>query len=99
MDMSNKKEKIVLVACGTGIATSTVVYERVQKLIKDNNLNARVIQCKISEVSGYEDQADLLVTTTITPKQYKMPVVKAMNYLTNINTKKIDDSIISILKS
>lgn len=96
--MSDKRKKLVLVACGTGIATSTVVCERVEKLIKDNKLNARVIQCKIAEVAGYEDQADLLVTTTITPRSYKMPVIKGMNYLTNINTEKVDNQIIEILE-
>lgn len=96
--MSDNKEKLVLVACGTGIATSTVVCERVEKLIRDNKLNARVIQCKISEVASYEDQADLLVTTTIAPRSYKMPVIKGINYLTNMNTEKTDKQIIEILK-
>ena len=42
------KQKVILVACGTGIATSTVVCKKVEDLIKANNINARVIQCKIS---------------------------------------------------
>jgi PTS system galactitol-specific IIB component len=93
-----KKQKVVLVACGTGIATSTVVTKKVEDLIKENNLNARVIQCKMLEVPGYEDEADLLVTTTIPSRNYKIPIVKAMNYLTNINTDKIDKAIIDALK-
>lgn len=92
------KQKVVLVACGTGIATSTVVTKKVEDLIKENNLNARVIQCKMLEVPGYEEEADLLVTTTIPSRNYKIPIVKAMNYLTNINTDKIDKAIIDALK-
>ncbi|QAT39248.1 PTS sugar transporter subunit IIB [Clostridium sp. JN-9] len=92
------KQKVVLVACGTGIATSTVVAKKVDDLIKENNLNARVIQCKMSEVSGYEDEADLLVTTTIPSRNYKIPIIKAINYLTNVNTGKIDKEIIEALK-
>ncbi|BBK76611.1 PTS sugar transporter subunit IIB [Clostridium butyricum] len=92
------KQKLVLVACGTGIATSTVVCKRVEDLIKANNLNARIIQCKISEVPGYEDEADLLVTTTISSSNYKIPVIKAVNYLTNINPDKVDKEIIDALK-
>lgn len=91
-------EKLILVACGTGIATSTVVCKRVEELLKANNISARVIQCKIAEVGGYEDQADLLVTTTIPPREYKMPVVKAVNYLMNMNTAKTDGEILSFLK-
>ncbi|MBU3180299.1 PTS sugar transporter subunit IIB [Clostridium psychrophilum] len=92
------KQKVILVACGTGIATSTVVCKKVEELIAANNLNARVIQCKISEVPGYQDDADLLVTTTIAPRTYSIPVIKAINYLTNINTQKIDKAIIDVIK-
>jgi PTS system galactitol-specific IIB component len=92
------KQKLILVACGTGIATSTVVCKKVEDLIKANGINARIIQCKISEVAGYEDEADLLVTTTISSRNYKFPVVNAMNYLTNINPGKVDQGIIDALK-
>lgn len=91
------KQKLILVACGTGIATSTVVCKKVEDLIAANNLNARVIQCKISEVPGYEAEADLLVTTTIASRTYKIPVIKAINYLTNINPQKIDQAIIDAI--
>ena len=85
-------------ACGTGIATSTVACKKVEDLIKANNINARVIQCKISEVKGYEDEADILVTTTIASRAYKIPVINAINYLTNINPQKVDQAIIDALK-
>ncbi|TCW39502.1 PTS system IIB component (Gat family) [Thermohydrogenium kirishiense] len=92
------KKKTVLVACGTGIATSTVVAERVEQLIKENKLNAQVVQCKMAEVASKEKEADLLVTTTMLPKAYSIPVVKAMGYLTGVNTEKIDNEIIDYLK-
>ena len=91
-------EKIVLVACGTGIATSTVVCQRVENLLKTNGVSAKVIQCKISEVGGYEDDASLLVTTTIPSREYKIPIVKALNYLMNMNTEKTDQEILDALK-
>lgn len=92
------KQKLILVACGTGIATSTVVCKKVEDLIASHGINARIIQCKISEVGAYEDQADLLVTTTISSRNYKFPVVNAINYLTNINPGKVDQAIIEALK-
>lgn len=87
-----------MVACGTGIATSTVVCQRVENLLKTNGVSAKVIQCKISEVGGYEDDASLLVTTTIPPREYKIPIVKALNYLMNMNTEKTDQEILDALK-
>lgn len=94
-----KKSKIILVACGAGIATSTVVCDKVEKLIKDNNLDAKVIQCKIAEVASREEEADLIISTTILPKKYKIPAIRAMGYITGINTAKLDQEIIKIIKS
>lgn len=92
------KQKIILVACGAGIATSTVVCKKVEDLVAAHGINARIIQCKIVEVGNYEDKADLLVTTTISSREYKIPVVKAVNYLTNVNPDKIDQEILNALK-
>ena len=93
------KTKIILVACGAGIATSTVVCEKVENLIRDNNLNARVVQCKIVEAASKQNDADLIVSTTILPTEYSIPAIRATGYITGIGTEKLDQEIISIIKS
>ncbi|HEY8804022.1 MAG TPA: PTS sugar transporter subunit IIB [Clostridium sp.] len=92
------KKKIVLVACGAGIATSTVVCEKVEKLIKENGINAQVIQCKIGEVASRENEANLIISTTILPKKYSIPAIKAVGYISGIGMAKLDEEIIRILK-
>lgn len=62
----------ILVACGAGIATSTVVTDRVERLVKENNVDAEVKQIKISEAASMQDGADLIVSTTILPTTYKI---------------------------
>lgn len=91
------KKKIVLVACGAGIATSTVVCDRVEKLIYDNKINAQVIQCKIAEVVSKESEADLILSTTILPQKYSIPSIRAMAYITDIGAEKLDKEIIELL--
>ena len=66
-------KKTVLVACGAGIATSTVVNKAIEDLAKENGIPVNLIQIKIAEVSAYEDRADLLVTTAMTKKEYPFP--------------------------
>lgn len=92
-------QKTILVACGAGIATSTVVNKRIEDLLASRGIDAKLIQCKIAEVPSYEDTADLLVTTTIPPRAYKIPVVKAVNYLMGMNTEKTDQEILDALGS
>lgn len=90
--------KRILVACGAGIATSTVVCDRVEKLVKDNGIDAEVIQCKIAEVASKQEGADLIVSTTILPTTYSIPALKATAYITGIGTEKLDEKILSYLK-
>ena len=60
--------KQVLVACGAGIATSTVVNNAIEEMAKEHNIKVDLKQIKISEVGAYVDTADLLVTTAMTQK-------------------------------
>ncbi len=95
--MSNDKKK-VLVACGAGIATSTVVTNRVERILKENGINAEVEQIKISEAKGKQKGADLLVSTTILPTTYDIPSIIAISYISGINQEATDKKIIDALK-
>ncbi|WP_318507685.1 PTS sugar transporter subunit IIB [Bacillus sp. T3] len=92
------KKFTVLVACGAGIATSTVVCQKVENLIKDNNINAEVVQCKIAEVKSRQEGADLIVSTTILPTTYEIPAIIATAYITGIGMDKLDQKILDHLK-
>lgn len=89
----------ILIACGTGIATSTVIAKRVEKLCKDNGFDVMVEQVKIVEVAGKCENYDLIVASTKVPESVKTPKVQAINYLTGLNMNKTDDEIITILKN
>lgn len=93
----NTKKK-VLVACGTGIATSTVVVERVERLVKENGINAEVEQIKISEAKGKQEGADLIVSTTMLPTTYNIPTIIATGYISGINAEQLDEKILSELR-
>lgn len=80
------KKKQVLVACGAGIATSTVVNGAIEDMEKEHGLSLDIRQIKIAEVNSYVDTADLLVTTAMTKKEYPFPVINARSFLTGIGT-------------
>lgn len=96
--MANEKKKKVLVACGTGIATSTVVVERVERLLKENNINADVEQIKISEAKSKQAGVDLIVSTTMLPTVYDVPTVIATGYISGINVEQLDEKILAALR-
>lgn len=94
--MNNKKR--VLIACGAGIATSTVVCDKVEKLLKAHGIPAEIIQCKIAEVAAKAKDADLIISTTILPTTYEIPAIKATAYVTGINMDKLDAQILEFFK-
>ncbi|WP_054705619.1 PTS sugar transporter subunit IIB [Bacillus sp. JCM 19041] len=93
------KKKKVLVACGAGIATSTVVNNAIEEMAKENGLKVDLVQIKISEVGAHRDTADLLVTTAMTKTEYPFPVINARSFLTGIGTDQTKKEILEALKA
>lgn len=92
------KKKKVLVACGAGIATSTVVNGAIEEMAKEHDLKLDLVQIKITEVGSYVDTADLLVTTAMTKKEYPFPVINARSFLTGIGTEDTKKQILEELQ-
>ena len=90
--------KRVLIACGAGIATSTIVVNKVEELVKKHNLDVNIKQIKIAEAASLQGEADLIVSTTILPTTYSVPTIIATNYITGFGEEELDEQILSHLK-
>lgn len=91
--------KKVLVACGNGIATSTVVAEKIREACKENGIDVSVTQCKLMEVESKAEGYDLMVTTGMfTGGKVNVPVVGAISLLTGFGEEETIEEILSYLK-
>lgn len=88
----------ILVACGSGIATSTVIANRVKDLCTDHGYSVKVEQRKITEVEGLAPDYDLIVSSTRVPDTVKTPSVFAINYLTGMNADATDQEVLDLMK-
>lgn len=88
----------ILVACGSGVATSTVIADRVKKLCESNGFKVNVQQVKVVQVENMCKDFDLIVASTKIPETITTPYVFAINYLTGVNREKTDSDIIEKLK-
>lgn len=91
--------KRILVACGNGIATSTVVATKVRQFLEEQGIQVETTQTKLMEVPGKVQGYDLLVTTGQFEGQTgDVPVVKGMPILTGIGADQTLQEILSYLK-
>ena len=51
--------KTVVIACGAGVATSTMVKMKVEDILKKNKIKANIIQTRLSELPGYDNKIRL----------------------------------------
>lgn len=88
--------KRILVACGTGIATSTVVAKKLEEAMKSRGVDAKIDQCKVTEVAGKAAAYDVVVSTTEVEDSGGKPVVRALSFLTGVG---IDADVDKILRA
>ena len=91
------KPKVVLVACGTAIATSTVAAVGIEEAMRDRGINVVTRQCKIAEIQGHLEGVDLLVTTTGVTGNFGVPVIQTLAFLTGIGKAAVLDKIADYL--
>ena len=87
--------KKILVACGTAIATSTVVAKKLEEKLRALGLEVKIDQCKTSEVAGRAAGYDLIVSTTEVGEAAGKPVVRTLSFLTGVG---IDGDVQKIAK-
>jgi galactitol PTS system EIIB component len=90
--------KKVLVICGTGVATSTVIMEKLKTFFAENNIDAHLHQSKVSDVLSTGNDYDLIISTTVVPPSIKTKVVNAVPLLTGIGKEKVFNDILEALK-
>ena len=89
--------KKILVACGTAIATSTVVAKKLEERLSARGLHVKIDQCKASEVSSKVSGYDLVVSTTEVDDACGKPIVRTLSFLTGVGVDADIDKIAKLL--
>lgn len=80
--------KHILVVCGTGVATSTVVVKKVTDYLASKGYDAKVSQGKVADLLGGTN-ADFIVATTQVPSSIQIPVIQGLPFLTGLGIDKV----------
>ncbi|MCM3799931.1 PTS sugar transporter subunit IIB [Caldibacillus thermoamylovorans] len=89
--------KYVIVACGGGIATSTLIADKVRNLLTEANIEHTVRQCTLSELTYEVSKADLIVTSMKVETDFGVPSVLGASFLTGLGEEETKQKIIEIL--
>ncbi|HLR36198.1 MAG TPA: PTS sugar transporter subunit IIB [Tissierellales bacterium] len=90
--------KKVIIACGAGLATSTMIREKIEDLLEENNIKCEIVQSTLNGIPSVSDNADLIITTMNVDEDYGVPLIQGSAFLTGINEDVVSDKVISILK-
>ncbi|MBP1041059.1 PTS galactitol transporter subunit IIB [Vagococcus sp. BWB3-3] len=90
-------KKRIIVACGGAIATSTVAANAIRELLKANGIDGEVKQTRITELESEKDGADLIVTTAKVKKEFGVPVVHGVAFISGIGIEKVEQQILDAL--
>ncbi len=85
--------KTILVCCGTGIATSTMVSMSLREALIQRGIKVEIRQCLAAEVRSRLAGVDLIVTTTALPNDLPVPVVQGLAFLTGIGKEQVIEDV------
>ncbi len=91
-----RKMKKVIVACGGAVATSTVA-NKIRGLAKEG-IPVEVSQCRVNELDSKKDGIDLIVTTARVRKDYGVPVIHGVAFVSGVNIAATEQKILDFLK-
>lgn len=89
--------KTVIVACGSGIATSTIISSKVSELLDSHGIEYNLIQCSINEIDSYVSDADIVISSMQLYEDLPCPKVTGIAYLTGVGEDAVNQQILDIL--
>jgi PTS system galactitol-specific IIB component len=91
------KRKII-VACGGAVATSTLAAEEIKELCAEHNIELDLVQCRVTEIETYMDDADLICTTARVDRAFgDVPLVHGMPFVSGVGIDALKQKILTIL--
>lgn len=88
----------VIVACGGAVATSTIAANKVKELGEKNGFDIEICQCRISEIGSNLSGACLIVPTSRVKRDYGIPLITGMPFISGVNVEKTESAILKVLR-
>lgn len=93
--------KRILLACGSGIVTSTVARAKLEQhlIAKGYAGKYKIEQCRVSEVPQKSSQYDFCVATSMKPQGVSCPYIRGTAFLTGIGIEETMEEVYKLMDS
>jgi PTS system galactitol-specific IIB component len=88
----------LIIACGTGIATSTYISQKIKNAIEKEHIKIDIVQCRISEIESIAEDNDIIIATSIVSSNIKAKVFSGIPFLTGMSEENLMKEIIDAIK-
>ena len=90
----------ILVACGSGVATSTIAADEVKSVCEEYGISAfKITKCSMQELATEMSNADLVLTTARLKAEIEKPHLAISGFITGINEKALREKLGVMLTS
>ncbi|MTW85980.1 PTS galactitol transporter subunit IIB [Virgibacillus dakarensis] len=90
--------KKVIVACGSGVATSQTVASKVKRILEEKKVRADVQAVDIKSLDNYIKSSDVYISITKNTKEYDIPTLNGIAFLTGMGIEQETQKLLDILK-
>jgi PTS system galactitol-specific IIB component len=93
--------KLIVVACGAGINTSTIAEDMIkERLQKDGLTDVEVKRILMADIDGYIGRMNLVVSMMKIYRKFDVPIVQGMPFLIGTREEKTQllDKIVELIK-
>jgi len=92
--------KLIVVACGAGINTSTIAEDMIKERMEEESLDVEVKRVLIADIDKYIGRMDLVICMMKIYREFEVPQLKGMPFLigTKAEKKVLLDEIVGLMK-
>lgn len=88
----------IIVACGSGVATSQTVASKLSKLLKERKITADVEAVDIKSLKHHVKNADAYVSIVKSKEEFDIPVFNGVAFLTGMGQEEELQKIINLIE-
>ena len=86
-----------MMACDSGVATSEMVAARLPHLLAEKNVDVEIVAVDVTHVDEALAGADVFVPVVAPERDYDVPTVSGIAFLTGMNQDKELDRLLALL--